>query len=159
MNPRRYKEMAVRGAETGVILTQELIDEFITSIQAKGYVKGTVEDIAEDNAVIDVGGIGYNVRISADTAARLPGIGEKAKLYTYMNVREDAVQLFGFLSRNDLEIFRKCITVSGIGPKGALAILSVLDADADMLTFDFSFTYEDFEILSRFNEQPAQLGS
>lgn len=94
------------------------------------YVKGIVEDIAEDNAVIDVGGIGYNVKISADTAARLPGIGEKAKLYTYTSVREDAIQLFGFLSKNDLEIFKKCITVSGIGPKGGLAILSVLDADS-----------------------------
>ena len=94
------------------------------------YVKGIIEDIREDDVVIDVGGLGYHVRISADTAARLPGIGEKAKLYTYMNVREDAVQLFGFLSRNDLEIFRQCITVSGIGPKGALAILSVLDADS-----------------------------
>ena len=94
------------------------------------YVKGTVEDIAEDNAVVDVGGIGYNVRISADTAARLPGIGERVKLYTYTSVREDAIQLFGFLSKNDLDIFKKCITVSGIGPKGGLAILSVLDADS-----------------------------
>ncbi len=85
------------------------------------YVKGKVEDIAEDNVVIEVGGIGYNVKISADTAA---------KLYTYTNVREDAIQLFGFLTKSDLEIFRKCITVSGIGPKGALAILSVLDADS-----------------------------
>lgn len=94
------------------------------------YVKGTVENITEDNAVVDVGGIGYNIKISADTAARLPGIGESVKLYTYTSVREDAIQLFGFLARNDLEIFRKCITVSGIGPKGALAILSVLDADS-----------------------------
>ena len=61
------------------------------------YVKGTVDDIAEDNVVIDVGGIGYNVKISADTAAKLPGIGEKVKIYTYTNVREDAVHLFGFL--------------------------------------------------------------
>lgn len=94
------------------------------------YVKGTVENISEDNAVVDVGGIGYNIKISADTAARLPGIGESVKLYTYTSVREDAIQLFGFLARNDLEIFKKCITVSGIGPKGALAILSVLDADS-----------------------------
>ena len=92
------------------------------------YVKGTVEDIKEDNVVIGVGGMGYNVRISADTAARLPGIGETVRLYTYTSVREDAIQLF--LAKNDLEIFRKCITVSGIGPKGALAILSVLDADS-----------------------------
>ena len=46
------------------------------------YVKGIVEDISEDNAVVDVGGMGYNIRISADTAARLPGIGETVKLYT-----------------------------------------------------------------------------
>ncbi len=94
------------------------------------YVNGILEDLTEDNAVLDVGGIGYNIKISADTAARLPGIGEPVKLYTYTSVREDAFQLFGFLSRNDLEIFKKCITVSGIGPKGALAILSVLDADS-----------------------------
>lgn len=93
------------------------------------YVKGIIEDITEDNAVIDVNGIGYNVKISADTASRLPGIGEAAKLYTYTCVREDAFQLFGFLTRSDLEIFKKLITVNGIGPKGGLAILSVMDAD------------------------------
>jgi len=94
------------------------------------YVKGIVEDITEDNVVVDMNGFGINVRISADTASRLPGIGEEAKLYTYTCVREDAFLLYGFLSRNDLEIFKKCITVNGIGPKGALAILSVMDADS-----------------------------
>ena len=94
------------------------------------YVNGTIDDISEDNVVLDVGGIGYNVRVSASTAEKLPGIGKSAKLYTYTSVREDAIQLFGFLTRNDLDIFKKCITVSGIGPKGALAILSVLDADS-----------------------------
>lgn len=94
------------------------------------YVNGIIDDIAEDNAVVDVGGVGFNIKISADTAARLPGIGEPVKLYTYTNVKEDAFQLFGFLSKNDLEIFKKCITVNGIGPKGALSILSTLDADA-----------------------------
>lgn len=93
------------------------------------YVNGIVEDIAEDNAVIDVGGIGYNVKISADTASRLPGIGEPVKLYTYTCVREDAFQLYGFLSRGDLEIFKKLITVNGIGPKGGLSILSVMAGD------------------------------
>lgn len=94
------------------------------------YVNGIIDDITDENTVIDVGGVGYNVKISADTAARLPGIGEPVKLYTYTSVKEDSFQLFGFLSRNDLEIFRKCITVNGIGPKGALSILSVLDADS-----------------------------
>lgn len=94
------------------------------------YVRGIIEDIAPDNVVVDVGGIGYNVKISADTASRLPGIGEEVKLYTYYSVREDAQWLYGFLSRNALELFKKCITVNGIGPKGALAILSVMDADS-----------------------------
>lgn len=93
------------------------------------YVDGIIEDILEDNVVIDVGGIGYNVKISSDTAARLPGIGEHIRLYTYTCVREDAFLLYGFLNRKDLDIFKKCITVNGIGPKGALAILSVMDAD------------------------------
>ena len=93
-------------------------------------VNGIIDDISEENVIVDVGGIGYNVRISAATAEKLPGVGKQVKLYTYTSVREDAIQLFGFLSRNDLDIFRKCITVSGIGPKGALAILSVLDADS-----------------------------
>lgn len=94
------------------------------------YVKGSIEDITEDNVVVDVHDIGYNIRISSKTAAKLPGIGETVKLYTYTCVREDAFWLYGFLSRNDLDIFKKCITVNGIGPKGALAILSVMDADS-----------------------------
>lgn len=94
------------------------------------YVDGIIEDIAEDNVVLDAGGLGYNVKISRDTAARLPGLGERVRLYTYTCVREDAFLLYGFLSRNDLDIFKKCITVNGIGPKGALALLSVMDADS-----------------------------
>lgn len=109
------------------------------------YVNGIIDDITEDNTVVDVGGIGYNVKISADTAAKLPGIGEKVKLYTYTNVREDAIQLFGFLSRNDLDIFKKCITVNGIGPKGALSILSVLDAD----TLRFAIMSGDVKAISK----------
>lgn len=94
------------------------------------YVNGIIDDITEDNTVVDVGGVGINVKISSDTAARLPGVGESVKLYTYTSVKEDSFQLFGFLSRNDLDIFKKCITVNGIGPKGALSILSALDADS-----------------------------
>ena len=94
------------------------------------YVKGIVEDISEDNVVLDVHDIGYNVKISADTACRLPGIGELAKLYTYTLVKEDAFQLYGFLTRDELELFKLCITVSGIGPKVAQAILSVMDTDS-----------------------------
>ena len=93
------------------------------------YVNGILEDLTEDNAVVDVNGFGINIKISADTASRLPGAGEPVKLYTYTCVREDAFLLYGFLFRSDLEIFKKLITVNGIGPKGGLAILSVMDAD------------------------------
>lgn len=93
------------------------------------YVKGEVAELTENNVVVEVGGVGFNVGISARVAQSLPGIGEEVKLHTYTLVREDAFSLYGFLSRSELEIFKKCIAVSGIGPKGALAILSVMDAD------------------------------
>lgn len=94
------------------------------------FVKGTIEEVTEDNVVLDVGGIGYNVKISARVSQSLPGIGKEIKLFTYTLVREDAFLLYGFLSRNDLDIFKKCITVNGIGPKGGLSLLSTMDADS-----------------------------
>ena len=94
------------------------------------YIRGEIAEITEDNVVLDVGGIGYNVNISARVAQSLPGTGNEIKLHTYTLVREDAFSLYGFLTRAALDICKKCITVNGIGPKGALAILSVMDADA-----------------------------
>ena len=93
------------------------------------YLNGILADVEEDNCIIDVNYIGYNVQISGQTLGRLPGIGERVKLYTYTSVREDALQLYGFLSKADLQMFKKCITVSGIGPKGALGLLSAMSAD------------------------------
>lgn len=94
------------------------------------YLKGTLEEITEDNIVVEVGNIGYNVKVSATTADLLPGLGNEVKIYTYTLVREDTFSLYGFLTRDDLEVFKKLITVNGIGPKGGLAILSVMNADA-----------------------------
>jgi Holliday junction DNA helicase RuvA len=93
------------------------------------YIKGTLEEITEDNIVVEAGGIGYNVKVSASTVGLLPGLGDKIKIYTYTLVREDAFSLYGFLTRDDLNIFKQLITVNGIGPKGGLAILSVMSAD------------------------------
>ncbi|MCH5256273.1 MAG: Holliday junction branch migration protein RuvA [Lachnospiraceae bacterium] len=93
------------------------------------YLKGTIEEITEDNLILEVNQIGYNIRISARTANLLEGIGSFVKIYTYTLVREDAFNLYGFLTRDDLEIFKKLITVNGIGPKGGLAVLSVMSAD------------------------------
>ena len=93
------------------------------------YVNGILENLEEGNAVIDVNGIGVNVNISGSTMDRMPGIGEMVKLYTYTNVKEDAFTLFGFLSRDELNLFKMLITVNGIGPKGGLSILSVMTPD------------------------------
>ena len=94
------------------------------------YLKGTLEEVTEDNIVVEVGNIGYNVKVSTTAADLLPPLGGEVKIYTYTLVREDTFSLYGFLTRDDLEIFKKLITVNGIGPKGGLAILSVMSADA-----------------------------
>ncbi|RHV52319.1 Holliday junction branch migration protein RuvA [Lachnospiraceae bacterium OM04-12BH] len=93
------------------------------------FVRGIIDEITEESVVIDTGSMGYNIRISGKTAGELPGIGEEAKLYTYTSVREDAIWLYGFLTRDELAVYKQLITVGGIGPKGGLAILSVMSAD------------------------------
>lgn len=91
------------------------------------FVKGIVEDLTDGNVVLDVGGIGYNIKISPRTAGFLPAYGQEVKLYTYTLVREDAFSLFGFLGKEELELFKQLITVNGVGPKVALGILSAMD--------------------------------
>ena len=93
------------------------------------YIKGTLEEISEDQIVVENHGIGYNIRISARMLDVLPTRGEEIKIYTYLYVKEDAFSLFGFPSRDELEMFKLLINVSGIGPKGGLAVLSVLSAN------------------------------
>ncbi len=93
------------------------------------YVNGIIEYIEEGLCVVDVGGIGMNVFISGSTMDRMPGIGEAVKLYTYTSVKEDSFTLYGFLSRDELSLFKMLITVNGIGPKGGLSILSVMTPD------------------------------
>lgn len=94
------------------------------------YIKGDLaEIIGEDLIVIEANSIGYNIRIPTQVLDYLPNIGNEVKIYTYLYVREDAYILYGFLTRDDLEVFKLLITVSGIGPKGALAILSVMSTD------------------------------
>lgn len=93
------------------------------------FIRGIVDEISEDSVTLDVQGVGYRICISGDTAAALPAVGEEIKLYTYTYVREDAFLLYGFLTQDDLQIFKQLITVSGIGPKGGLAVLSVMSAD------------------------------
>lgn len=94
------------------------------------YIKGELSEIvAENHIVVENSGIGYNIYIPGQVLSLLPGVGEEVKIYTYLCVREDAFILYGFLSRDDLNVFKLLIGVSGIGPKGALAILSVMSTD------------------------------
>lgn len=109
------------------------------------YLHGILAEVEEDNCVIDIGGVGYNVKVSPQTIFRMPGIGETVKLFTYTSVREDAFVLYGFLSKADLEMFKKLITVNGIGPKGGLSLLSHMDADA----LRFAILSEDVKTISQ----------
>ena len=87
------------------------------------YLNGTVAHIGPYLAVIDCGGVGYACRTTNQTLAHLQK-GEKGKLYTYLNVREDAMELYGFYSENERNCFEMLIGVSGVGPKAAISILS-----------------------------------
>jgi Holliday junction DNA helicase RuvA len=93
------------------------------------YVKGPLVEILDDMVVIESGNIGLEIRVPLYVMERLPGIGKEAKLYTYFQVREDGMFLYGFLSRQDLRVFRQLITVTGVGPKVALGVLSALTPD------------------------------
>ena len=87
------------------------------------YLNGTVAHIEPYLAVIDCGGVGYACRTTTYTLASLKK-GEPGKLYTYLNVREDAMELYGFATAEELNLFQQLISVSGVGPKAALSILS-----------------------------------
>jgi len=93
------------------------------------YVKGELEEIIGNTIVVENNGIGINIFVPATVLESLPSIGEEIKVYTYLYVREDAINVYGFLSRDDLNIFKMLITVNGIGPKGALGILSTISCN------------------------------
>lgn len=91
-----------------------------------GYIKGTLEFIGENFVIIENNGIGYNVFVTANTASRLTKSVGDAKLFIDMNVKEDSISLYGFITKEELEMYRKLISISGVGPKGAISILSAL---------------------------------
>ncbi len=93
------------------------------------YVKGQLAEKYEESVVIEQGGVGFCISIPASLYNMLPPCGSELKLYTYLYLREDGLSLYGFLAREDLTIFRLLLTVSGIGPRGALGILSTVTPD------------------------------
>lgn len=93
------------------------------------FIKGILESSSNGVAVVDCNGVGYEVYVSPATVNRLPAPGKQIKLYTHLQVREDAMELFGFLSAEEKEVYEILISVSGVGPKVGLAILSTLEPD------------------------------
>jgi Holliday junction DNA helicase RuvA len=90
------------------------------------YLEGVLKEKHPTTAVVDVGGVGYEVIISLSTSAALPGEGRKVKLLTHFHVREDIQQIYGFSSEDEKALFKLLLSVSGIGPKMAVTILSGL---------------------------------
>lgn len=90
------------------------------------FIKGILSYQTETSAIVETGGIGYQIYLSPNTLAKLPQIGYEVKLFTYMSVREDDISLFGFSAMEEKEMFLNLLSISGIGPKGALAFLATL---------------------------------
>ena len=93
------------------------------------FVKGRLVETGTDHIVVENQGIGYLIFVPASVLDQMPASGSEVKIYTYLYVREDALCLYGFLTRDDLHVFKLLITVNGIGPKGALGILSTISPD------------------------------
>lgn len=89
------------------------------------FLNGKLADIQSGSVIIDVGGIGYRVQVPLSIINTLPEIGNQVLLYTHLAVREDDVSLYGFREQAELEYFLRLLNVSGVGPKGALAVLTV----------------------------------
>ena len=93
------------------------------------FVKGLLDTVAEDHIIVENQGMGYEILVPGSVVQAMPQVGNMVKIYTYTYVREDVLQLYGFLTKDQLNMFRLLITVNGIGPKGALGILTVMDVD------------------------------
>ena len=109
------------------------------------YFIGEVKEIEDDSIVIETNGIGYHIFMPASSIQEHDLYEKEVKIYTYTCVREDAFILYGFLTKAELSLFKLLITVSGIGPKGALSILSVMDVE----TIQMSILSQDAKLLSK----------
>lgn len=93
------------------------------------FLKGFIEEKSEKSIFLDVNGVGYEIYMPTGSVSRLPEVGESLKVNTYLQISENGIALYGFLTRDELNVFKMLITVSGIGPKGAVGILSALSVN------------------------------
>lgn len=110
------------------------------------YLKGTVEDINDTGIVLENNNIGFDLQCGRSVLSSVK-LHDEVKIYTHLNVREDDMSLFGFISKEELRVFRLLISISGIGPKGALSILSTLSLDE----LKMAVISEDFKAISKAN--------
>lgn len=109
------------------------------------FINGKIDMVLENSVIVDNNGIGYQIHMSNLTISKLPQKGETVKLYTYMNVKEDNISLYGFISMEEIRAFNMIISVSGIGPKSALGILATITPHHLML----AIITEDVTVLSK----------
>lgn len=109
------------------------------------FIQGELCEVGQDTIIVACQGIGYEIQVPVSVAQSLPDPGNRVKIYTYTYVREDALGLFGFLTKDDLTVFKLLITVNGVGPKAALAILSSMTADE----LRFAILAEDAKAISK----------
>ena len=108
------------------------------------FVHGIAADMTENSEIVETGGIGYEIYMTGESLSQLP-MGEKVKIHTYFQVREDAMQLYGFLKKDDLQMFKLLLGVNGVGPKAAMGVLSGITADE----LRFAVLSDDVKTLSK----------
>ena len=108
------------------------------------FVRGTAVDMTENSVIVEAGGIGYEIYMTGTDLSQIH-MGEEVKIHTYFNVREDAMQLYGFRSKDDLQMFKLLLGVNGVGPKAAVGVLAGITADG----LRFAILSDDVKTLSK----------
>ena len=108
------------------------------------FVRGTAVDMTENSVIVEAGGIGYEIYMTGTDLSQIH-LGEDVKIHTYFNVREDAMQLYGFRSKDDLQMFKLLLGVNGVGPKAAVGVLAGITADE----LRFAILSDDVKTLSK----------
>ena len=108
------------------------------------FVCGTAVDMTESSVIVQAGGIGYEIYMTGEDLSQIC-MGEERKIHTYFQVREDAMQLYGFLGKDDLQMFKLLLGVNGVGPKAAMGVLSGISADE----LRFAILSDDVKTLSK----------
>lgn len=109
------------------------------------FIRGVVADVTETAVIVEAGNLGYEIFMTGTAIERASRIGREIKIYTYFHVREDAMQLYGFLTKDDLKMFKLLLGVNGIGPKAALGVMSGISADE----LRFAVLSDDVKTISR----------